>query len=50
MLIKLVKTVVVEVDTDDPAEALDMVDDLDAEGALEFYADYYDAETLEQLN
>ena len=50
MIIRLVKWVEVEVDTDDPAEAMDMVDSMDAEATLEMIADYYNAETDEQLN
>lgn len=50
MIIRLVKWVEVEVDTDNPAEAIDMVDSMDCDGSLELVADYYDAETGEQLN
>ncbi len=50
MIIRLVKWVEVEVETDDPAEAMDMVDAMDSDGSLELMADYYNAETDEQLN
>ena len=50
MLIRLVKTVEVEVDTDDVEEAMDIVDQMDSEGSLELLAEYYNAETDELLN
>ncbi len=50
MLIRLVKTVEVEVDTEDAAEAMDIVDQMDSEGSLVMVADYYNAETGELLN
>lgn len=50
MLVRLVKTVEVEVDTDNPEEAMNMVDAMDAEGSLELIAEYFDVATDEQLN
>lgn len=50
MLIRLVKTVEVEVDTDDVEEAMGIVDQMDSEGSLELLAEYYNAETDELLN
>lgn len=50
MIIRLVKWVEVEVETDDVAEAMDMVDAMDSDGSLCMQADYYNAETDEQLN
>jgi hypothetical protein len=50
MIIRLVKTTEVEVDTDDIHEALEIVDQMDSEGALELIAEYFNAETDELLN
>ena len=50
MIIRLGTWVEVEVDTDDVEEAMDVVDRLDEGGNLELVADYYNAETDEQLN
>ena len=50
MIIRLVKWVEVEVETDDPSEAMDIVDLMDCYGNLELMTDYYNAETHEQLN
>lgn len=50
MLIRLVKTVEVEVDADNAADAMDIVDQMDSEGTLEMVAEYFDVETDELLN
>ena len=50
MIIRLVKWVEVEVDTNDEEEAMDVVDAMDSDGDLEFRAEYYNASTDEQLN
>ena len=50
MLITLVKTVVVQVDTEDPNEGMDIVDSMDADGSLELIVTYFNTETGEQLN
>lgn len=50
MIIRLVKWVEVEVDTDNPEEAKDIIDAMDNCGGLEFRAEYYNAQTEEQLN
>lgn len=50
MIVRLVKWIEVEVETNDPKEAMDIVDAMDADGSLCLQADYYDAETDIQLN
>jgi hypothetical protein len=50
MIIRLVKTVEIEVPTNDPDAAMDIVSEWDSEGSLEFDLDYYDAETDVLLN
>jgi hypothetical protein len=50
MIVRLVKWIEVEVETNDPKEAMNIVDAMDADGSLGLQADYYDAETDIQLN
>jgi len=50
MLIKLVKSVEVDVPTNDPEEAMNIVDAMDSDGSLELIAEYFDVSTGEQLN
>lgn len=50
MIIRLVKWIEVEVETDDPIEAMQIVDEMDSSGSLCLQIAYFNVEDDTQLN